>query len=73
MHLAVKRRPTDQKSIGTFIDLKAFVPAHLKELADLQTAIPRLAKDDDSVRLIEQAVQTIPTSHDLYLGDARDV
>lgn len=73
MHVAVKRRPTDQKSIGTFIDLKAFVPAPLRELADLQTAIPRLAKDDDSVRLIEQAVQTVPTSHDLYLGDAREM
>lgn len=73
MHLAVKRRPTDQKSIGTPIDLTAFVPATLRELADLQTAIPRLAKDDESVHLIEQAVQTVPTSHVLHLGDAREM
>jgi DNA modification methylase len=33
--------------------------------------IPRLAKDEDSVRVIEQSVRTIPTAHHLYLGDAR--
>jgi|SRR5579883_312308 len=73
MHLAVKQRPTDQKSIGTFINLAAFVPATLRELEDLQTAIPRLAKDDESVHLIEQAVQMVPTSHVLYHGDAREM
>ena len=36
-------------------------------------AIPRLAKDEHSVRIIEQAVQGIPTVHRLYVGDARQM
>jgi DNA modification methylase len=38
---------------------------------DPQTMIPRLAKEEESVRAIEQSVRTIPTTHRLYLGDAR--
>jgi DNA modification methylase len=41
-------------------------------LGDSQTIIPRLAKDEHSVRIIENAVQNIPTTHHLYLGDSRD-
>lgn len=33
--------------------------------------IPRLARDDASVRIIEEAVQAVPTLHCLSLGDAR--
>jgi hypothetical protein len=46
-------------------------PQELTDLGDPQTAIPRLAKDERCVRLIEQSVQTIPTTHRLYVGDAR--
>lgn len=73
MHSSLRPQQAEQQSISTLIDLAAFVPPALKELADLQTAIPRLAKDEESVRLIEQAVQTVPTSHGLYLGDAREM
>ncbi len=55
------------------ICLADFVPAELRELGDPQTAIPRIAKDKRLLRLIQEAVQQVPTRHDLYLGDARTV
>jgi DNA modification methylase len=55
----------------TIIEMCAFVPPELRNLGDSQTVIPRLAKDQDSVRLIENSVRTIPTTHRLFLGDAR--
>jgi modification methylase len=48
-----------------------FVPEELAALADPQTAIPAIAKDARLIGLIEDAIKQIPTSHDLYLGDAR--
>ena len=71
MHVATKRKPANDSPEKTVVDLSAFVPGELRSLGDPQTAIPRLAKDEHSVRIIEQAVQTIPTAHRLYMGDAR--
>ena len=48
-----------------------FVPEELAALSNPQTAIPAIAKDARLIRLIEETVKRIPTSHDLYLGDAR--
>ena len=53
------------------LDLSAFVPRELRDSGDTQTLIPRLAKDEEAVRSIERSVQTIPTRHRLYAGDAR--
>ncbi len=52
-------------------NLSSFVPRGLTLTDDPQTLIPRLAKDENSVRMIEHSVQTIPTTHRLTLGDAR--
>lgn len=71
MQLATKRKPAMNECTRNGLDLSAFVPADLIDLGDVQTAIPRLAKDGHAVRLIEHAVQTIPTRHHLNLGDAR--
>jgi len=71
MHLAAKRKQAKDHPGRTAVDLSAFVPDQLRNLGDSQTAIPRLAKDEPSVRSIEQAVRAIPTEHRLYLGDAR--
>ena len=38
-----------------------------------QRAIPRLAKDTQSLRAIEKAVREVPTRHHVRLGDARDL
>ncbi len=70
MHLATKLKLTNAFPQGT-AELSAFVPAQFKDLGDPQTAIPRLAKDGDSVQAIERAVQSVPTTHRLFLGDAR--
>jgi modification methylase len=54
-------------------DLSGFVPRELYPLHDPQTDIPRIAKDKKLVKLIEGAVQTVPTTHTLNLGDAREL
>lgn len=52
-------------------DLDRWIPEELRSLHDPQTAIPAIAKNPRSVRLIEEAVRSIPTRHVLYLRDAR--
>lgn len=73
MQSALKRKATLEESENTLTDLSSFVPAGLREAVNSQTAIPHLAKDEHSVRLIERAVQTIPTTHFLHKGDAREM
>jgi modification methylase len=53
------------------LDLSTFLPKELRRLGDLQTAIPRIARDHSLVALIRQAVEKIPTRHILVHGDAR--
>ena len=52
-------------------NLAGFVPAEVYPLNDPQTDIPRIAKDERLIRLIEDAVRRVPTSHVLNRGDAR--
>jgi DNA modification methylase len=52
-------------------DLRSFVPPELRDLENIQTAIPAIAKNAKQIAAIEQAVQEIPTAHALYRGDAR--
>ena len=49
-----------------------YVPQEIGRPDHPQTAIPRIAKDKALVRSIEAAVQRIPTTHELYRGDARN-
>jgi DNA modification methylase len=72
MHTAAKLKSANFTPAGS-ADLSAFVPSRFKDIGDPQTAIPRLAKDEDSVRAIEQAIQSVPTAHRLFLGDARQM
>jgi len=53
------------------VDLKAFLPPEIGKLENPQTGIPRIAKDEGLVRLIDAAVEQIPTTHSLRLGDSR--
>ena len=48
-----------------------FLPAEVLPLNNPQTDLPRIAKDERLIRLIEQAIQQIPTRHTINLGDAR--
>ena len=49
------------------------MPRELRDSGDAQTLIPKLAKDEEAVRMIEHSVQRIPTAHRLNLGDARSM
>lgn len=55
----------------TQIDLKSYVPPEVRQLKNLQTDLPRLAKDQRLTGAIEQAIRDVPTTHTLWLGDAR--
>lgn len=58
---------------GTTSGLADFLPPDLGDLGDTQRAIPRIAKDRRLTGLIEQSLPQIPSSHVLYLGDAREM
>ena len=71
MPVAAKRKPITASPEKTITDLSAFVPRELMVSDDPQTLIPRLAKDEEVVRAIEQSVRVTPAPHNFYLGDAR--
>ncbi len=52
-------------------DLRNWVPEEVQSLANPQTAIPAIAKDARLMGLINHAVRSVPTTHQLYLRDAR--
>ncbi len=54
-------------------DLAQWLPASLRECEIDQTVIPRIAKDAALVREIEAALPCIPTHHDLWRHDAREL
>ncbi len=47
------------------------VPDACRDLADAQRDLPRSARDQALMAQIESAVRSVPTRHDLHLGDAR--
>ena len=53
--------------------LQEYAPQYLLNQDDSQDAIPRLAKDQTAVRDIEAILPTLPTSHEIRLGDAREM
>lgn len=64
--------------MGNDTDLCEYIPdscADLLERSDqeLKSELPELARDEGRMGEIEQAVKSLPTHHDLYLGDARDL
>jgi len=71
MRRTVKRENAQEQLPEAWAGLSRFVPDELREVQNPQTAIPRLAKDGRLMRLVEQAVQAVPTYHSLHLGDAR--
>jgi DNA modification methylase len=58
---------------GASFNVEKFVPPEVLDLKNPQTDIPRIAKDDKLLRLIDEAVQRIPTQHRISLGDARSM
>lgn len=44
-----------------------------KEANELRSKLPELARDKERMGKIEQAVKSLPSHHELYQGDARDL
>lgn len=49
------------------------LPPGLPDLSNAQTALPAIAKDPRLTDAIQDAVRSLPTQHDLYLLDAREM
>lgn len=63
--------PDQDEMLVPALDLTEYVPKEVLPLSNPQTDIPRIAKDEGLTCLIDQAVQRIPTFHNILLGDAR--
>jgi DNA modification methylase len=62
-----------QSAIHAGINLESYLPTEVQVGDNAQTGLPRIAKDADAVALIENAVKRIPTRHDLYRMDSREI
>ena len=72
--LAVRRSEPEPGAIAIpELDLSSFLPGSLRFESIDQTEIPRLARDSAAMRLLEQSLLQIPTSHYLVHGDAREM
>ena len=49
------------------------IPAEIGDIVDHQKDIPRIAKDARLIDVIEAAVTELPTTHDLYRHDSREI
>ena len=69
-----ERQNGTSASLDRDVDLTAYIPSEVGTVgADHQTALPRIAKDSKLCRLISGALRRVPTTHDLYLYDSRDI
>lgn len=70
--LAARREESEPGTITIpDLDLSSFLPETLKSDSVEQTEIPRLARNPSAIRLLEESLLQIPTSHYLVHGDAR--
>lgn len=71
----IEQTPAKQASASALRrgqNLTDAVPGELRALDDPQTAIPAIARDPRLMGLIDTAVRTLPTTHDLFRQDARE-
>ena len=61
------------RSKGKSHDLDDLVPVGLGDLSNQQKALPRIARDPSLTAKIADAVAGVPTSHQLFLGDSREL
>jgi DNA modification methylase len=60
------------------VDLREYVPESCRDLLrkeanELRSDIPALARDKERMGEVEQAVKSLPSHHELYQGDARNL
>lgn len=63
--------PADRSAIR--FDASEFLPEEIGEITNHQTDLPRIAKDPKLISAIEARLEQIPTSHDLYRTDSREI
>ena len=56
---------------GTYPPLDDILPESLRKIPDLNRALPKLAKDRETMAEIESLLHKMPTHHELVFGDAR--
>jgi DNA modification methylase len=64
--------------MAAFEGLRDYVPDSCADLlerssTELRSAIPELARDKGRMNDVEQAVKSLPSHHELYRGDSRDL
>ena len=64
---------TEPRSDAGQFSLADFVPPEVRSLDDPQRDLPRIAKDKKLMAAIEAALADVPTRHDLYHADARNL
>jgi modification methylase len=57
----------------TAFDPAAFLPQEIGEITNHQTDLPRIAKDARLVAAIEARLEQLPTQHELYRRDSRQI
>ncbi len=68
------RQPDRARRAGdTKPNLTGFLPRQVGALRNPQTDLPRIARDPKLTSVIEAALREVPTAHDLYLHDAREM
>lgn len=55
------------------VDHSAWIPAEIGLISDHQTDLPRIARDPSLTAAIEAQLPQIPSAHDLYRRDAREL
>lgn len=68
-----KGRTAEPGPKSPLVDLTAFVPPEVGHLGDPQTDLPRLAKDVRVTAAIDAKLREIPTTHQLFCRDGRDL
>jgi DNA modification methylase len=58
---------------GKRVDLASFIPEEIGILKNLQKDLPRIAKDKRLTSAIDSSLSEVPTNHQLYLSDAREL
>jgi len=58
-------------SISKPFQAEEWLPHNIGPIENHQTALPRIAKDSEIIKQIENILPTIPTRHDLYHSDSR--
>jgi DNA modification methylase len=70
---AVLRHQKNAFSQNT-LDIARYIPVEIGTISDdHQTALPRIARDPKLTRLISEALRQVPTTHDLFCQDAREM